>query len=289
MTMNRRAAIGGLLVTGALQGSAAKAAPRGTRLDGLSEPRQLSRLYRQMRFAADGRPFYWWLQGRRYGLIDNVLTPFFDMHVASVHQCFDEPEGRYRVRSAQLAYYTDIVTGRLLTQWNNPITGATVPLTYAAPRASTAKYDAEGGQEAAAPAGTERRHLLGPVSEVGDTVWLREETWIVIPAAAAVSASGGGLPSSQPLRVHDMYTLQSPRAVLRLSGRLPAFVPANGQFNDFNSWSPRFQMGDRPGTSLSRCAGQKERRYSDLPQQFRALAAQVHGDWSRNPTAVLDG
>ena len=107
------------------------------------------------------------------------------------------------------------------------------------------------------------------------------------PASAAVAASGGGIAAARPLRVHDMYTLQSPRAALRDSGALPRWVPALGQFNDFNSWSPRFQMGDRPGTSLSRCAGRKERRWQDLPEKFRALAAQVHPEWARAPDKIL--
>jgi hypothetical protein len=252
------------------------------------DPQALARLYRQMRFAPPGAPFYWWLQGRRYGLIDNVLTPFFDMHVGSVHLCIDDGGGRYRILGAQSAYYTDLQSGALLREWRNPITGAMVPLNYAAPRANATAYDDKGLVEGAAAPGIERHHFLGPASRVGDALWLREESHVVIAPAAAVAASGGGVAGTQPLRVHDMYTLQSPLAALRVRGTLPRWVPANGQFNDFNSWSPRFQMGDRPGTSLSRCAGRKERTWSAMPARYRELAAEVHPEWARDPAAVLD-
>lgn len=273
MQTTRRAVNGSLLALGFTA-----AAGAGTGIDGSRDPQLIARLYRQMRFAGDGQVFFWWLQGRRYGLVDNVLTPFFDMHVGSVHRCTPAGDGRYAVSSAQIGYYTHLETGALLEQWDNPITGATVPLSYAAPRAAAVVYGPLGPEEVPSANGAERRHLLGPVSVVGDSVWLREETHVVVPPAAA---------GARPLRVHDMYTLQSPHAALRLDGRLPAWVPAIGQFNDFNGWSPRFQMGDRPGTSLSRCAGRKERRWQDLPQRFRALAAQVHPDWARAPEKIL--
>jgi Protein of unknown function (DUF1838) len=286
MKISRRDVSGALLAVGAAAVAMPALAERQD-LNGATDLGLLARLYRQMRFAGDAQVFFWWLQGRRYGLIDNVLTPFFDMHVGSVHRCIDQGAGKYRVMSAQIGYYTHLETGELLQTWLNPITGANVALSYASPRTNSADYGPAGPIEAPTANGSERRHLLGPVSVVGDSVWLREETHIVVPPAAAVAASGGGVAGPRDLRVHDMYTLQSPRTALRPTGALPSWVPALGQFNDFNSWSPRFQMGDRPGTSLSRCAGRKERRWQDMPEKFRALAAQVHPDWVRDPAAVL--
>ncbi len=286
MVLTRREISASLLAMGAV----AAGGPAGARADGVdgaTDPLLLARIYRQMRFAGDDRVFFWWLQGRRYGLIDNVLTPFFDMHVGSIHRCVDQGDGRYQVIGAQVGYYTHLETGALLENWLNPITGANVALAYAPLRANTSNFGPTGPVESASVNGAERRHVLGPVSVVGDSVWLREETYIVVPPSAAVAASGGGVAASRPLRVHDMYTLQSPRAALRDSGLLPRWVPALGQFNDFNSWSPRFQMGDRPGTSLSRCAGRKERRWQDLPEKFRALAAQAHPQWARAPDKIL--
>lgn len=290
MNIERRHAMQCLLASGAVLAAGPSPAANSSvvdPLDGASDPRLLALVYRQMRFAGDGAPFYWWLRGRRYGLIDNVLTPFFEMHVGSVHRCVELGDGRFDVLSAQIGYYTDIASGELLTNWANPITGQSVPLSYAAPRASRASYGPEGPLESAPGSAAERRHWLGPMTVVGDSLWLREETHVVIAPAAAVAASGGGVANGRPLRVHDMYTLQSPRAAVKLTGRLPPWVPALGQFNDFNDWSPRFQMGERPGTSLSRCAGRKERRWQDLPRRFRELAAQVHPQWAKDPAAAL--
>jgi hypothetical protein len=72
-----------------------------------------------------------------------------------------------------------------------------------------------------------------------------------------------------------MYTFQCALAALR---RAPGeFVDAAAQFNDFNDWSPRFDMGDRPGTTVSRCAGRKVRRFGDMPERWRSFSQRLHG------------
>jgi hypothetical protein len=63
-------------------------------------------LYRRIRFGANGSSVYWWLRGTRYGLVDNVLTPFFDMHVGSIHRRRDLDAERYEISTAAAIYYS---------------------------------------------------------------------------------------------------------------------------------------------------------------------------------------
>ena len=225
----------------------------------------LHKLYRRIRFGADGAAVYWWLHGTRYGLVDNVLTPFFDMHVASIHRRRDLDADRYEISSALAIYYTATGATTLLERWPNPVTGAEVKFDYPAPRVTLASYSLRDGvlAEPEAPgARSERKHFVGPARADAGRVWLDEASYIRVDRG-----------STPPMKVHDMYTYSV--AAADLAAPL-AFTPALAAFNDFNDWSPRFEMGDRPGSSISRCTGSKVATFEELPATWRALFAARH-------------
>lgn len=243
----------------------------------LEAPANLHRVYRRLRFAADERIVFWWMKGRRYGFVDTVMTPFFDMQIGSMHRCRDLGDGRWELRTASAMYHTDIRSGALLEDWANPVTGKTVKFDYPAPSASSLFYSyADGVQDAPPAPGVklDRRHFLGPLERVGDEAWLREEGWLNLV-----------YPNGRGQRVHDMYTFSAPLAALRAAQ--PGFVPATVHFNDYNGWSPRFQMGDAPGASVSRCSGRKVASVAELPASFMAIARRVHGAAFADPARTL--
>ena len=58
----------------------------------------------------------------------------------------------------------------------------------------------------------------------------------------------------------------------RTEAREPGgYTPALAAFNDFNDWSPRFEMGDHPGSSISRCSGSKVSTQAAMPAIWRSL------------------
>jgi hypothetical protein len=271
---------------GAAEAAAASGAPpatgaaarRDARPGAIDAPANLHRVYRRVRFAGDERIVFWWMRGRRYGFVDTVLTPFFDMHVGSMHRCRDLGDGRYEVRSASAMYHTDLAGGGLLEDWANPVTGRTVKFAYPAPTVVITTYSyADGVQDGPSPPGTktERRHALAPLELVGEDAWLREESWLVVQYAA----------SGRSQRVHDLHTFASPVAALRDAAR--AFVPASVHFNDYNGWSPRFEMGDAPGASVARCSGRKVATVDELPEAYLRIARRLHGAAFRDPARTL--
>jgi hypothetical protein len=280
--VDRRRFASGLLLAGA--GLAARpgdavAAGRGLALRGApGDPANLHRAYRLLRFAGDERVFFWWMKGRRYGFVDTVLTPFFDMQVGSMHRCRDLGDGRYELRSATAIYHTDPATGALLENWANPVTGKSVKFSYPAPAVTSTTYDyAAGIQDGPSPPGMrmERRHELSPLEVIGDDAWIREDGYLTVTYAA----------TGRTQRVHDTYTFSAPVAGLRRAR--PAFLPATVHFNDYNGWSPRFEMGDAPGASVARCSGRKVETVDALPASFLTLARRLHGDTFRDPARTL--
>ena len=86
----------------------------------------------------------------------------------------------------------------------------------------------------------DERHTHTALKIIGEEAWFTEEVSMI----AHFEATG------KSIKVHDTSTYGSPvAALLDPSVR---FVPAVEHFNDYNDWSPRFEMGDRPGSSISR-------------------------------------
>jgi hypothetical protein len=265
----------------AAHAAAAAAAAGSSVVDGgdLLAPGNVHRLYRRIRYGTDGQAVWWWMRGRRYGLVDNVMTPFFGMEVGSLHVARSLGAEQYEVSSLSAIYFSDLERGELLTEWPNPVTGRNVTFRYATPKPSKRVYAYSSGPEVENPASgmrADRRVVLSPAELIGDDVWLTDETYLTLtPEPPAASAPGPVPFSTRRMRVHDMYTFQCGLAALR---RAPGeFVDSVAQFNDFNDWSPRFDMGDRPGTTVARCAGRKVRRLADMPDRWRAFSRRLHG------------
>jgi hypothetical protein len=225
----------------------------------------LHTLYRRIRFGANGAAVYWWLRGTRYGLVDNVLTPFFDMHVGSIHRRRDLDAERYEISTAAAIYYAPVGASTLLERWDNPVTGRSVRFEYTAPRIATATYSLRNGalSEPEAPGmRAERTHFLGPARRDAGRIWLDEATHVRVDRGAR-----------PPMKVHDLYTYSVAAAdLVRPEARQPGgYTPALAAFNDFNDWSPRFEMGDHPGSSISRCTGSKVGAQAAMPAVWRSL------------------
>ncbi len=271
------AALQGLGITQAAAQAAARPAPLAGTLD---DPANLHRVYRRIRFAADDRLVFWWMKGRRYGYVDNLMVPYFDMHVGSWHRCRELDDGRYEVATASAMYFTDPASGALVEDWANPVTGKTVKLSYPAPARAVAVYAYSGAEQDARPTPgmrMERHHVVAPLELVDDEAWLREETWI-----KATRGTAGG---TRTQKVHDMYTYSSPVAALR--DPKARFVPAVAHFNDYNDWSPRFEMGDEPGGTVARCSGRKVASLEAMPADYLRLGRRLHADAFRDPARTL--
>ena len=67
---------------------------------------QLALAFRKLAYSADETVTYWWMHGTRYGVIDSVATPFWDMHIGTWFTTRDVAPGRFKLRSASANFYT---------------------------------------------------------------------------------------------------------------------------------------------------------------------------------------
>jgi hypothetical protein len=234
---------------------------------------------RKLAFSMDTAPFYWWLRGTRYGLVDGEMTPFWDMHVGSLSMAKDLPGGKYEVSTIYVSFYTDVATGQFIQKFKNPFTGKTVPILYFPARLSRSIHAPDGTPETPpinVMKGLTSRWLQGPLWVENGQVFLRSDHVL-----RGVDAGG------KAVRVNDLSTY-SGAAQDVLDPKILS-VKAEQNFNDDNTWPAWLGMGNLPGTYFSRAFGRKIFDYAAMPPVWRSLMASHYPDIARNPARALAG
>jgi len=243
-----------------------------------ANPAHVALAFRKLAWSMDDSLTFHWLHGTRYGVQGSLLTPFWEMHVATWFKVRDLGEGRYEVRSAGANFYTLPGEAKLLEKFNNPYTGETVDVPYGAPRAMTAVYDATGGAPFPDMPGMKTTHKadLGPAWIEGDEVRVRGDNFM---------HAEPNEPGKKSFTVQDMSTYVGKIAdIMNPKVKNP---PAQHMFNDVLDFPKYLKMGDQPGTYFSRCYGRKVYRYADMPATWRALFEGRFPVIAKDPGALL--
>jgi hypothetical protein len=277
----RRRVLGGMAAAGAasLIGAPAWAADKASpRFDPDSLADQ-SLAFRKLAFSLDGTIGFWWLRGTRYGLLDAVLTPFWEMHLGKFFTVRDLDGGNYEVTTVSTAFYTDLKTGAFIKTFLNPFTDKTITIGYFAPKPSKVIFGADGMHPAASGplASLKSTGTLGETLVEGDRIVLRADHIL----SGAVSGYKG------TVEVNDLTTyFGSLRDVL--NPRIKS-APAAQTFSDINTWPAWLEMGDHPGNYYSRVYGEKVFTYNAMPKFWRDMMAQEYPDIAKDPAAALRG
>ncbi len=270
--------IGAAIIAGGAVAGRARAARPGA-FDPAS-PADQALAFRKLAYSTDGKVGFWWLRGRRYGLVEGDLTPFWDMHVGSWFRARDLEGGHYETTTISVSVYTDCATGEVLEAFTNPYTGKKVRIGRFPPTPVRAVYGPEGRLPTpdAAPAGLTAKAAIGPTWVEGDSVYVTAD---VILAGALISD-----PTTR-VRVNDLTTYAG--SVRDVLDPAVAMAPAAQIFNDDNTWPAWLEMGDRPGSYFSRAQGRKVFRYEDMPAVWRGEMARLYPAIARDPAGALAG
>ena len=268
--ISRRVIIQAALASGAL-GARGYAATN----DDLAE---LLLSYRKLRFALHNRPLFWWLRATKYGLIDGVLTPLYEMHIGSFFQIKEQGSREFAATSLEMVYATALDSDQLLEQWTNPYTKQSVAVNNVPIGPNTVAYTASGPELPTRLPGArlEPSHSFGPLWVEDDDIWLRDDT------SAVVTQLDG---ASSPFRVYDWPTYHGRRADVENQSLDSA--PCTVSFYAVSNWQRWMGMGERPGNLVSRGFGKKVDRYDQLPARFRALLERQHPDIAEDPARAL--
>jgi hypothetical protein len=233
--------------------------------------------FRKLAWSMDDKVTYSWLRGRRYGLHQGKLYPFWDMVVGTMFRVLDHGDGRYDVISIGASFYTDVQTGRMIDTFDNPLTGKRARIGFFPPSPQTISYGPAGRIDTpkGVLAGLARTVAIGPAWAEGNDVFVIGDTML-----------HGALHESA-VHVNDLDTYAgSLRDVLDPAQKNP---PARMMFNDLNTWPSWLEMGDIEGTYFSRALGRKVFALSDMPALWQAEMTRRLPQIARDPVGLLKG
>ena len=242
-------------------------------IPGALSPDDQALAFRKFAYATGREPGFWWLQGRRYGLVDNLPTPLWDMHIGLVFRTRDLPGGGWEVRSIAQSFYTDVDNGTFLRTFRNPYTGEDIEIFYFPPAAASDRYRGLKVEPKTPAPGLKITDTVGGARFDGGVLTIRSDHCV------------SGVFSGKPIRVNDLSTYVG--AIGDFHDSTVTMAPASQTFNDFNSWPDWFRMGDRPGTYMSRAYGRKAFAFADMPAIWRRLLKEAHPDLAEDPVGAL--
>jgi hypothetical protein len=242
----------------------------------LGNRRDLLTALAKMRGATDERLVIGYVVGARYAVPEHKAIPMMGILAATFSQYRRVSDDAFESRSLEVAYFTDLATGKLLEKWKNPVTGVTVdvPLTRMGPSRVTLTVD---GLTVARPsgeaAGLKLNHIFQPPVVVGDNVWVTEQINV------------DGPPGPRPFVYNEFSTYYARKSELDDPAR--ATVPTQVQYQSLITYRPWMGFGDTPGHTVARGAGLRAGSTGELPPYYLELTKRLHPDVLSDPLGVL--
>jgi hypothetical protein len=233
----------------------------------------------KLRGNTDGTTVMWWMKGVRYGVVDNVITPLFNMLIGSFQRMRPVPGKGFEVNMLEMSYFTDLETGAVLDQFRNPYNGklVEVPEQRLGPFPVLMRPTGVVLPELPMFGDVELQTKVGPAFVNGDKVWIRDDSSVKVD-------------SEHPMMGKHIYN-----ELVTYGGSLteindPDVTSADAEisFTSVTSWREWFEAEDVGGHTTARANGCKIYRIEDFPPEYLAAARERHADLIADPEAVLD-
>jgi hypothetical protein len=244
-------------------------------------PEQTLQAWMKLAGALDDRLVIWWMDGTRYGVVESHAKALYGMKVGIFQRYFEQPDGYWKLAMFELTYYTDLKTGKLLEQFHNPYTGDINKVRHVR-------------------LGPDIRHqtIAGQLADPDDkAVQTMLKDYVTTLGPAVISGDSLAIPSSVAARI-DFPKPTAPDIRLNIyttaMGKLsdaenPAVIsaPCSFAFQNILKWEPWMNMGDHPGTMMSRATGRKLEDPDELPADYLEMARTVHPWLIKDPLESL--
>ena len=242
----------------------------------LADPQQLLLVFMRLSASLDNRLVIWWMDGVRYGVVDAKAKALFGMKVGMFHRFFRQANGDYKLAMFELTYYTDLSSGELLEEFENPYTGETNRVTHVRLGPEIRRQTSHGLAIPENPMVHDYRSSLGPAMINGDQLWI----------PTSVRATIKFPKPTAPEILLNIYTTVQGRLSDALNPDLLS-APATLAFQNVLRWEPFMHMGDHPGHMMSRASGAKLHSIDELPADYLACAKRMHPKFIEDPIARL--
>lgn len=245
-----------------------------SQLDVLSSAGQLDAFMR-IRADSSGKPVFanWWvtvfavLPGER-------PRPILRLEGFNVGRFVKTPEGGHDFITREVAYYRDLGTWQILSEWNNPFTNEKNQVLHVLNDPVNSRY--------AAPDQPNATRLPFMVS--GNDVFLRLDIPLQYPNP--LTPAEYPAESSGPMYLaSEHFTFFAKKS--DLDNRALTSVPSTWAWARTGPWLPWMKMGQRPGYLLYSGHGRKFEKFEDLPADIRDHTQKNHPEYMTAPSTYV--
>lgn len=274
MELNRRSAI-----TGLAAGTAALAVPLEARsapaLD-LTSPAGRFRTFALMRAALDERLCTNWVSAQYYAVVEDRMEPLFGVVSAVFSRYRRRAAGGLEAVSAEVAWFTDPVTGKALDEFHNPWIDRKVKVPEGGLMPAKVFYGEDLSLKLARSVpGLDMAHEVLPIEARGDDVWLIERM------RTAMTPPG----KPRPFRYSESNIFRTSRRALAAKGATR--VTSDVSFTNVCSWRPWLEMGDHPGHMTAAGIGRQNATTDSLPPAWVEATRARRPGLLEDPAAIL--
>ena len=231
-------------------------------------------LMRRMRLRTDAGPVFWYFRGRNYAQQGANLIPICELVFGAIILVTPNSDGTLDVVQYELGFRSPLGSGKRSDTLLNPITGEMIDLPFAPVGPTHIKYDTNNTLELPEKIGGSTfslEHVPEVFYRVGNTVSFQTHS------RAIVETPG------QSTRV--LSIISSPESeALDPDVNFASAVAYGGDVTDYARW---LKMPTGAGTQTLRSVGEKVDRYSDMPEDWRAMLAEADPEMAADPIAGL--
>lgn len=217
------------------------------------------------------------LSGIYSGVVDGAVTPMFGV-VSATFASYREVGGAYEIRSAEVAYFVDLDTDRVLEEWTNPFTNEILVVPVSNLPATTARVGTDLRFESQAPAipGVQWSQSVSQPRIVSGEVWFTE-TIVVLRAAS----------SAEPTFHYSDSTVLRAR-VTDLGKHRASSVRCSTSYQSVVSWRPWLKMGPHPGCMVGFGNGLYGVSIDELPPAWIKATEKHRPEILTDPATIID-
>jgi hypothetical protein len=244
-------------------------------------PEETLHAWMKLACALDDRLVIWWMDGVRYGVVDSRATPLYGMKVGIFQRYFQQPGGFWKLAMFELTYYTDLTTGKLLEQYDNPYTGETNNVRHVR-LGPEIRHQTITGQQA----DPNDQMVQSMLKDYATTLGAAEINgdWISIPTSVQARIEFPK-PTAPDIRL-SIYTTAT-GSMRDLNDPKIISAPCSLAFQNILKWEPWMGMRDHEGTMMSRATGRKLDHVKQLPADYLQMAREVHPWLIKDPLETL--
>lgn len=277
LKIERRDALTGILLGGAAlaTGAPAIASKRRNALD-VTSPEGRQRTFMMMRNALDEDLSISWVWANYYGVVEDRMDPLFGVSSAVFSRTRRVDDGSFEAVSFELAWFTDLATGKALDTFRNPYTNkdCKVPSGGFAPSLSRFDRDLKFHLPKEIP-GLTIEHEVLPFVVRPDEVWVTERM------RSATMFPG----ATKPFRYSDNTVMRAKRKDLEKPGATR--VTTDVSYTNVVTWRPWLEMGDRPGHLTAGGVGRQNATMDSIPPAWLEATAARRPEVLKDPGAIL--